>query len=302
MVITDEFKTKVLTALECGREHFTGDDRQFARKLSLHPNDYAKLKNGKTIGVLSNPQWISLARELDINPNERKWNMARTDVFNVIEEDILFCQKYSKSKICADACGIGKTFAAKYLSRKLVNCFYVDASQAKTKQLFVRLIAKTIGLDHDKTYTKVVADVKYYLRILPNPLIIIDEAGDLDYAAFLELKELWNATEGVCGWYLIGADGLKAKIDRGITNKRVGYREIFSRYSDRYTTTVPSGKKERQNFYYKLIYDVLSVNISDKEQLKEILQRCLTLDINGEIGGLRRAESLLILTTQPVLL
>ncbi len=76
--------------------------------------------------------------------------MARTDVFTLIEEDVSFCQAHAKGMMCVDDCGIGKTFSAKYLSRSLKNCFYVDASQAKTKQQFIRLIAKTIGVD-DKT-------------------------------------------------------------------------------------------------------------------------------------------------------
>ncbi|WP_318546324.1 hypothetical protein [Flavobacterium columnare] len=43
------------------------------------------------------------------------------------------------------------------MSRILKNCFYVDASQAKTKQLFIRLIAKTIGLDNTGKYADVIA-------------------------------------------------------------------------------------------------------------------------------------------------
>ena len=103
--------------------------------------------------------------------------------------------------------------------------------------------------------------------MLPNPMIIIDEAGDLDYNAFLVLKELWNATEGTCGWYMMGADGLRNKIERGIAHKQVGYKEIFSRYSERYTSVVPSGTTDRMSFYRKLITDVLSVNMTDTTNL-----------------------------------
>ncbi len=43
------------------------------------------------------------------------------------------------------------------------------------------------------------------------PLVVLDEAGDLQYEAFLELKALWNATEMCCGWYMMGADGLRRR-------------------------------------------------------------------------------------------
>jgi len=297
MVITKKFKKKVFAELEKARKNYSGYDRPFAWKMGIHPVSYEKLKSGLIENALRDSEWVSLARELGVSLGERKWNMARTDVFNIIEEEVIFCQKYSKARICADACGIGKTFSAKYLSRTLKNCFYVDASQAKTRQQFIRIIAKTVGLDHLGNYNKVIADLKYYINILPKPIIIIDEAGDLDYSAFLDLKELWNATEGMCGWYLMGADGLKAKIDKGILKQKVGYREIFSRFSDRFTQTVPQDHKERLNFYYKLIHDVLAVNMEDKSQLNEIVKRCLVQDANGDFSGLRRAESFLILNS-----
>lgn len=295
--ITNDFKTKVRAALLEVRENYDGADSAFAKQWGINGSVYNRIKNGELVGLLKDNQWLNIGRELNIDLGERKWNMARTDVFTVVEEDIMFCQQHAKAKIFVDDSEIGKTFSARYLSRKLKNCFYVDASQAKTKQLFIRLIAKTIGVDSDGKYAEVKANIKYYLRLLPQPMMIIDEAGDLEYKAFLELKELWNATENACGWYMIGADGLRNLIEKGIRGKKVGYREIFSRYSGSYTTVTPVDKQEKQGFYRKLISDVLSVNMEDRTALTDIVKRCLTHDSSGQMGGLRRAESLLILNS-----
>lgn len=297
MQLTTEFKEKVINELLNVRENYSGSDAAFAKQWGINGAVLSRLKHGERDGLLKDSQWLSIGRELNISPSERKWNTARTDVFNTIEEDILFCKEHAKSKICVDDCGIGKTWTAKYLSRSLKNCFYVDASQSKTKQLFIRSIAKAIGIDNTGKYADVKANMKYYIKMLPNPIIIIDEAGDLDYTAFLELKELWNATENACGWYMIGADGLRNKIERGINGKKVGFREIFSRYSERYTYVVPTSQQEKIQFYKKLITEVLSVNMTDKTELSTIVKRCLTIDGTGSIGGLRRAESLLILNS-----
>jgi hypothetical protein len=292
--LTDDFKKNVMTALLEQRDNFDGSDAAFARQWGINAAVFSRIKQGDLTGMLKESTWITFARELNISTGQRRWHMARTDVFNVIEEDIKFCKEYSKAKICVDECGIGKTYSAKYLSRTLKNCFYVDASQAKTRQLFVRLIARTIGVDHTGKYAEVKGNIKYYLKMLPQPLVIIDEAGDLDYSAFLDLKELWNATENACGWYMLGADGLRRKIERGIDGKKVGYKEIFSRYSERYTSVVPAGKDDKQAFYRKLITEVLTANMPDASNLNMIVKKCLSTD-SGQIGGLRRAESLLIL-------
>lgn len=293
--ITKDYKMKVLGALLDVRKNFDGSNKAFAEQWGLNHTVFSQLCNGKIEGLVKDIQWLNIGRELEVNLNDRVWKMARTEVFSVIEQDVKFCQMYAKSMICVDDCGIGKTYSAKYLSRTLKNCFYIDASQAKSKQLFIRLLAKTIGVPFGK-YAEMKANIKYYLKMLPNPCVIVDEAGDLEYNAFLELKEFWNATENCCGWYLIGADGLREKIARGINSKKVGFRELFSRYSENYTSPIPTSQQEKIAYYRKLITDVLTVNMTDKTELNAIVAKCLTRDEQGNIGGLRRAESLLIIT------
>ena len=291
-----QFKEKVMAALLEARKNFDGSDTAFAKQFQIHNSVYSRLKSGFTEGLLKDAQWLNIGRVLGVTLNDKKWNVARTEVFNIIEEEVTFCKEFSKARIFVDDCGIGKTFSAKYLSRNLKNCFYIDASQAKSKHQFVRLLARTLGVDEKGKYIEVLANIKYYLHVLPSPIIIIDEAGDLDYNAFLEIKELWNATENVCGWYMMGAEGFRAKIERGINNKKVGFREIFSRFSEKFSSAVPVEKMSRIDFYKKLIMDVLSVNTENKSLIPGIVNKCLVQQ-DGNIGGLRRAESLLILNS-----
>lgn len=277
------------------RTRYGGSDGAFAKQQGINGSVWSRLKNGETEGLLKDTQWLNLGRELNVSLNQRKWNMARTEVFDAIKSDVEFCQKHAKGMVLVDDCAIGKTFTAKYLSKTLNNCFYIDGSQCKEKNLFIRAFGKAVGLDHTGRISDIKANIKYYLRMLENPVIILDEAGDLGYTAFLELKEFWNGTEGVCGWYLMGADGLRAKIERGITYRKVGYRELLSRYSNKFMKIIPTDRNERLAFYRKMISDVLAVNISDKKHLPGLVTKCMAADSSGEIGGLRRAETLLIL-------
>lgn len=292
--ITTEFKQAVVEALLIQRDNFTGTDGNFAKQWGINTAVYSRLKKGDLEKVVKDTQWLNLGRQLEISLVEKKLKTVRTEVLTTIEEDIDFCQAHSKAKIFVDESEIGKTHAAKYLARNRTNCFYIDCSESKTKQLFIRSIAKTLGIEHDGKYAEVKALIKYYLKYLPNPLIILDEAGDLEYKAFLELKEFWNATEGACGWYMIGADGLKAIIEKGIRNKKVGYREIFSRFSSRYTSVTPIDIKEKKTWYKGLVTQVISANLEDKSKLNEIVTNCIRVE-NNIVGGLRRAESLMIL-------
>ena len=92
----------------------------------------------------------------------------------------------------------------------------------------VRKIAAEFGVDSKGKYSDVYEDLVYYLRSMETPLIILDEAGDLQYEAFLELKALWNATERCCAWYMMGADGLKEKINRSKKKKKYAMKKFIA--------------------------------------------------------------------------
>ncbi|HAZ00681.1 MAG: hypothetical protein A2W90_14485 [Bacteroidetes bacterium GWF2_42_66] len=297
ITLTNEFRETVASRLIEQRMNFDGSNAQFSRMHGMSAAIFTRLFNGERDNLLSPTKWLIIGQNLGITLDEREWATARTDVFDIIEEDIIFCKTFSKARICVDDCGIGKTYTARYLSRTLKNCFYVDASQGKTKMQFIKLLAKTVGADALGRFSDVKTRIKFHLQSLTRPILIIDEAGDLEYNAFLELKELWNATEGYCGWYMIGADGLRAKIERGISGKKVGYAEIFSRYSEKFTTIVPKDRVQRNQFYRKLITDTLNANNCPPDKIRKIVNQCLAND-NVFIGGLRRAESLLILNSE----
>lgn len=297
MTITREFQDKTLDALFRRRQLFGGTDTQFAKQFGINPTTYSVLKKrGDMHGLLKSTKWIELARELDVSPREKKWNLARTEVFEAIRNDVEFCQRESKSLIFVDEPEIGKTVTGKYLARTLPNCFYIDCSQSKTKSLFTRALARAIGLDQTGTYADMKANIKFALNTMEKVVVILDEAGDLTYTAFLDVKEYWNATDGNCGWYMMGADGLRTMIESGINRRKVGFREIFSRFSSNYMSVVPRDRTQRIEFYRQLVGDVLEANVDDKAQIPPLVKKCLTSADGGAIGGLRRAESLLILS------
>jgi len=297
MEITQQYKDKVLAALKLKSEISDVTNAMLARRLNLNTTTLSRLLSGQSDKILEASKWIALGRELEVSMNQRQWRTAKTEVFVIIEEQVKFCQQHSKSMVFVDQCEIGKTYTAKYLSKALPHCFYLDVSQCKTRQLFVRAFARVLGVDFKGTYNDVKENIKYYLSIIDKPIIILDEFGDANNSVFLEVKEFWNATEGICGWYMMGAEGLRYKIERSINKKVVGFAEILSRFSSRISSVVPVERAEKTAFYKKLITDVISANTADQASIKAIVQKCL-IQNDSQFGGLRRAESLLILNQQ----
>lgn len=279
-MITTDIKNKITEAIKANRGNYPSDAKH-AASLSVTTSVYSAIKNGQTERVLSDANWISIARKLGVSlRGEMEWKIARTETFDFIMTQLELAQTGSLSGILCDIPNIGKTFTARHYVKTHPNAVYIDCSQVKTKLKLVRKIAAEFGTNSRGRYSDVYDDLVYYLRSIENPLIILDEAGDLQYEAFLELKALWNATERCCAWYMMGADGLKEKINRSIECRKVGYTEMLSRYGDRYSKVSPDDGKDRARFLMGQARAVAKLNAPAGVDPADIARR------SG--GGLRR--------------
>ena len=279
-MITTANKQRILEAMASNRANYPSDARH-AAALGISASVYNSLKKGQTEKALSDANWLTIARRLDVSLRDStEWRGARTATFEYVSRQLEACQERSLSVILCDLPNIGKTYAARWYVKEHRNAVYIDCSQVKTKRALVRKIAKEFGVGSSGKYQDTYEDLVYYLRSMERPLVVLDEAGDLSYEAFLELKALWNATEMCCGWYMVGADGLAAKIDRNVEYKKVGYAEIFSRYGGRYSRVTPPHEADLRAFLLEQARQVASVNAPEGSDIGRIVRK------SG--GGLRR--------------
>lgn len=284
-MVTNDMKKRILAAVAANRTNYPSDAKH-AASLGMTNSVYSQLKNGQIDKMLSEANWISLSRRLNVSLREGiEWKAAKTATFQYITTQLQACQSGSLSAILCDLPNIGKTFTARQYVSSHANAIYVDCSQTKTKRSLVRKMSKEFGVGITGKYQDMYDDLIYYLRSMETPLIILDEAGDLAYEAFLELKALWNATERCCGWYMMGADGLKAKINRSVEGCKVGYAEMLSRYGDHYSRVTPDDGKQRDDFMREQARIVAKVNAPEGVDASEIARK------SG--GALRRVYTII---------
>lgn len=261
-------KSNIITAIKAHRENYKSD-AQHARVLGINNAQYSRINKGEFEKVISEAKWITLARVLNVQLQDKaNWVTVATETFNYITNQLEACQNRSISAILCDRAGIGKTHAALHYVKTNPNAIYIDCSQVKSKQKLIRKIAREFGVEYTGRYADVYEDLVFYIRTIATPLIILDEAGDLDYAAFLELKALWNALPYCCGWYMMGADGLKQKITRQKDLKKVGYTEILDRFGNDYKKVSPDGKEAVKEFDLQQVALISNANKSTLTPLK----------------------------------
>lgn len=273
MEITNEIKQRIMEAIKANRENYPSDNKH-AAFLGISASVYNSLKKGNTDKQVSDTNWVCIARRLNVSLlKDMEWKAAETPTYLFIYEQLATCQESGVSAILCDMANIGKTFTARAYVKSHRNSIYVDCSQVKSKQRLIRFIAREFGINTNGRYTDVYDDLVFYLKTLERPLIILDEAGDLQYEAFLELKALWNATERSCAWYMMGADGLKEKINRSIECKKVGYTEMLSRYGDKYSKVTPDDAKERDTFLRAQAAMVAKLNAPADTDIVKVVNR-----------------------------
>jgi DNA transposition AAA+ family ATPase len=292
-----EIKNRIVEAIKERRANFTSDVKH-ATHLGIDKGQYSRIMSGDIEKVLSDANWVSIARKLEVPLNELpRWNVARTPMYDYMDLQLSLCQETSISLVLCDLSDIGKSFIARHYCKTHRNAVYIDCSQVKSKYELIKEIAKEFGVGHSGRYKEVYDDLVFYIKSLPQPLVILDEAGDMSYSAFLELKALWNATEYCCGWYMMGADILKDKIEKGIARKKIGYPELYSRYGTQCQRRMPENgadlKKERDTLVAVIAKAnadpdmdiqrlVLTANGSPRRLYKEIMKlRMLKTKSNG---------------------
>ncbi len=283
-MITDDMKTRIVVAISSNRQNYLSDAKH-AVALGISSSIYSEIRKGKTDQKLSDAKWMTIARRLGVGLDEgAEWKIVRTPTFEYLTSQLELCRKNSLSGMFCDIPNIGKTVAAKHHAKSRPYVVYVDCSQVKTKQRLFRYISREFGLNSVGKYADVFDDLVFYLRTLDHPQIILDEVGDLVYEAFLEIKAAWNGTEGCCSWYLMGADGFKAKLDRGIEFKTVGFAEIRSRCGDKYNSITPTEGEERRKFLLTQAAMIARANVPEGVDYKQIARR--------SDGSLRRVYTL----------
>ena len=124
--------------MKANRVNYPSDSKH-ASSLGISSAVYSQLNQGQTERVLSEANWISMARRLgvELRPG-MEWKAAKTATFKYIWAQLTACQGSSLSAIMCDMPNIGKTFTAREYVKQHKNAIYVDCSQVKTKRALVR--------------------------------------------------------------------------------------------------------------------------------------------------------------------
>jgi hypothetical protein len=261
-------KEETIAALINYRKKFDGTDGEFAKMFDMSGSVFSRMKKGEVDGLISDDKLVTIARKLGVQIKHGvKWNMVQTETYEFMVEMLENCRTRSVGRIFCDVSDLGKTAIAKQYMLQNSNVFYVDCSQVKDRRQFIFKIAKVLGLSLNKSMSELFIEITLMLQGLERPLLILDEGGDLKDNAFLEIKALCNALGvgqvegGVCGICLMGASGLKAKLERGVRCLKIGWEETITRLGGEIYRHSPTDSAEFSQFMRRHAEAILHANM-----------------------------------------
>ena len=190
-------RTRYSVPCAANRSNFEGSDSKYAVSFNINKSVFARMKSGETERLMNDTNWISIARRMGVQlGNEPDWLTADTAVYLVHNRAITTVPDGKPSPafivMWLALARATRPAVCKAQQERRVCRLQPGKEQAEAYPLHFSCL---FGLDHNGKYSEVYENLVYYLKVIHKPLIILDEAGDLDYPAFLELKALWNATE-----------------------------------------------------------------------------------------------------------
>jgi len=294
---------QIAEALMADRQASAFDsDARYARNKGITPVDFSNIKKGKYLAnpqLISRQKWAMIARAVEFKaPDSHHIATASTRVYQYLAGQLDVCRQMSFTVMMVDEPGIGKTHVCREYARKHAGrVFYINCSDSPGKTRFVEALARVLGLVRERTIEDTFHTcVQYLTTFLQKPLLILDEAGDLEQTAILMVKRLYNATENHLGIYMVGSDGLKTRFKQGLKLEKNGYTELMSRMGARFSRCTPEkqqGAQRMKDFMREEARAVCLANgIDDEQTISEIINSAPDLrKVVREIMKLRYAAA-----------
>lgn len=291
MVQFRENEKKAIVDLLKNQQQAMGNlsNARFAARIGVSPTVITYIYNGE-YSKLSEAMWLKMAQYVRYSRNNAQtWRHADTKVSRYLFTQFEVCQNMALTAMLADEPGIGKTHCMAEYARTHADVMCVDCSVSNTRGAFIRAIAQAAGCSVKGKLQEVLDSAIYAIGLMDKPLIILDESGDLEPSAMLQLKKLYNALEMRCGFYMMGSDGFKKKLQRGVEFDKLGFTELFSRFDKDFKHALSDNANDRLAEFKEMAVSICRANgVENETDIRRIIAD--TFDGRRGIGDLRRVK------------
>jgi DNA transposition AAA+ family ATPase len=225
---------------------------------------------------ISDQMWRSIGKQVGYSQKE-EWKVIPTRAFNEILTILDDAQETSCMFAFTAQEGAGKDTAIKHYASDNPNVYVINCSEYYNRKRFLSKILAQMGKDNTGTVSEMMDQIIEAVLKQEKPLLIFNEADKLSDQILYFLISFYNEMENKCAIVLTATDYLAKRIQRGKTQRRKGYAELYSRVGRKIIPIEATTRTE--------IKEICEANgISDPEKISYIY--------NEYEGDLRRVSRL----------
>lgn len=235
-------KQNVMAAVEQYLTRHSMTAAELARKSGVN-NSYLSLMRqgnfetdaggGKKVEI-ADRYFAMLARTVGYELRKSYWEVVPTVQLKQILAALEDARNYGATCVITGETGSGKTFVCGLFQRNYpLDCHVITVGSSDNIGDLLEKICEQLGIPTEKTKSKTLRAVARRLQNLRfdglRPVLVFDEAEYMKQPALCNLKELYDALNGVAGLVLLGTDQLIRNIERMKRKNRDGIPQLYRR-------------------------------------------------------------------------
>lgn len=187
--------------------------------------------------LISDAMWRTIGRQ--VGWNEKQVELVETMNLQTLILYFDLAHEHGETFAIVGPAGSGKSHTGKWYARSMRgrHVYYLECAGYWNKKYFLQELLQAMGRDNTgMNVYEMMKDIVATLRRQEKPLIILDEVDKLSDPVLQFFITLYNELKGTCGFVWTSTDAIQKRINKGISAKRMGYNEIFSRLGRRFIT------------------------------------------------------------------
>lgn len=170
------------------------------------------------------------------------WNERRVEIVETLNMQTLvlyfdLAKDNGETFAIVGPAGSGKSYTAQWYTRSMrsQHVYYLECAGYWNKKYFLQELLQSMGRESGGMNTyEMMKDIVATLRKQRKPLIILDEVDKLSDPVLQFFITLYNELKGLCGFVWTSTDAIQKRITRGVSGRKMGYNELFSRVGRRF--------------------------------------------------------------------
>jgi DNA transposition AAA+ family ATPase len=240
-MLTTETKKQIMDELDAWMLKHNLSAGKVAERAGLNPSYLSLMRSGKysmPVGdnqvEIADKYFISIAELIGKKLKKEYWSTVATGQMLRIIATLEDARENGLTNVLIGETGSGKTYVADIFAAKYpTDTFKITVSSQDNIADLLEKTCERIGIATEKSKSKTLRAIGKKLKGMKaegmRPVLMFDEAEYMKQPSLCNMKELYDALNGICSIILLGTDQLMRHIDKLRKKNRDGIPQLYRR-------------------------------------------------------------------------